>query len=195
MSFCRKVKNKKQKNSIPVLLTVCLFQPAGSSAIYISIYTRGGNREPVPTQNQFQLTASIVTVRLQHYLFFLTILSFPCLHKAFWLSWNFATRYICVTLSAMTQTFNCKAAGSDLFLAWLHFTKQDQNSSVQCCNIVKPAKTTQTVELIYLDYIFFLHYILSRCCSVCLSWICSCSQSCADIILWKKIKWLLLKTV
>ena len=33
----------------------------------------GGNREPVPTQNRFQLTNSIGIVRLQRYRFFLTI--------------------------------------------------------------------------------------------------------------------------
>lgn len=36
VSFCREWKYKKK--SIPVLLTFCLFQPASSSAIYISIY-------------------------------------------------------------------------------------------------------------------------------------------------------------
>ena len=81
--------------------------------------TRGGNREPVLTQNRFQLTNSIGIVCLQRYWFFLTLLSFPCLHKFFrFFSWNFVSRYICVTFSAKTQTFNCEAAswrgGSDL---------------------------------------------------------------------------------
>ena len=96
--------------------------------------------------------------------------------------------------------------------AWLHFTKQDENSAMcnQCnavisckgantSNMLKHLSTqhgikyqecvrppvyecqvstrTQEVENIYLDYNFFVHDILSRCCSVCLSWICSCSQS------------------
>ena len=38
-----------------------------------TVSTRGGNREPVPTQNRFQLTNSIRIVRLQRYRFFLTI--------------------------------------------------------------------------------------------------------------------------
>ena len=40
-----------------------------------------GNWEPVPSRNRFQLTISIGIVRLWRYWSFLTILSFPCLHK------------------------------------------------------------------------------------------------------------------
>ena len=185
----------------------CWEQNFKSSHIPQPSLCRGGNREPIPTHNQFQLTNSIRIVCLQLYWFFLTILSFPCLHEVFRFSWNFALQYICVTLC---ENSDLQPRGSIMerrkrSKAWLHLTKQDEKS-VQCCNNLYGCKYQQHAKTsVYPSWNQVprmswvrpptLHYTLSRCSSVCLSWICSCSQSCADIIL-EKIKLLLVqKTV
>ena len=82
---------------------------------------RGGNRQPVSTENRFQLTDSIGIVHLQRYRFFLTIPHFPAQGFPVFL-------IFCVTLDATAQTF--KHGGSSIMerrkqsKVCLHFTKR-----------------------------------------------------------------------
>ena len=59
------------------LSLITLVAYGGLNGLFNSPPSRGGNREPVPTQNRFQLTNAIGIVRLQRYRFFLTIPHFP----------------------------------------------------------------------------------------------------------------------
>ena len=112
---------------------------------------RGGNREPVPTQNRFQLTNSIGIVRLQRYRFFLTIPHFPA--RRFPVFPKFCVAVHCVTVDAMAQTF--QQQGSSIMerrkrsKVWLHFTKRDENAAVcNQCNAAISCKGANTSNML-----------------------------------------------
>ena len=141
--------------------------------------TRCGDRKPVPTQGRFQLTKSIRIVRLWRTIHFPACTSysgFPgILHRG-----TFASHSLRRRISPNKMRILPCVISAMLRLPRV-LSRNLACSSVKCLFFF----IAYCISLICLDYIFFLHYILSKRCSICLSWICSCSQSCADINLGK----------
>ena len=120
-----------------------------------TVSTRGGNREPVPTQNRFQLSNSIGFVRLQRYRFFLTI---P--HHVF----RFTQKF-CDNPAQNFKQQGSIVASRKQSQVWLHFTKRNDNSAVcNQCNAIISCKGTNTSNM--LKHLSTKHGIKSQECHV-----------------------------